>query len=140
MKASLKTPYASASKVQAGDRNHREILRGRLIRRITKGRGGDKELAVTSTESYRTQAEQVQGGALRLTWGSQGRPPPLVLLEQARRGPVWPAAWGRHGREVSKASLVGLWRPAFWGVWRGPPPELSAKPQRGEAGEVAQGT
>lgn len=62
---------------------------GRFIRRITKGYWSDRELDVTSSESYRTQAEQVQGRALRLTWGSQGRPPPLALLEQARHGPVW---------------------------------------------------
>ena len=96
-------------------------------------------MAVTSTESYRTQVEQVQGGALRLTWGSQGRLPPLVLLEQAGHGPVWPAGWGRPGREVSKASLEGLWRPALWGVWRGLPPELSAKHNRGKQEKLLRG-
>lgn len=65
----------------------------------------------------------------------------------AGAGMAWPCVAGSLGQaqtllpggEVSKASLVGLWRPALWGVRRGPPPELSAKPHRGDVGEAAQG-
>ena len=108
MKASLKMPHAWASKVQSGDRNHREILMGRFIRGITKGYWSDRELDVTSTESYRTQAEQVQGGALRLTWGSQGRPPPLALLEQARMAPC--------GRQPGAGTDLAAWRRSLEGL------------------------
>ena len=66
----------------------------------------------------------------------------------AGAGTAWPSVAGSLGQaqtslpggEVSKASLVGLWRPALWDVRRGPPLELSAKPHQGDVGEVAQGT
>lgn len=62
--------------------------------------------------------------------------PPQAVLEQARRGPVRPAAWGRHGARwlVEKSwgtSPAGLLEARPLGCQGCRAPELSTKPPQG---------
>lgn len=71
--------------------------------------------------------------------------PPQAVLEQAQRGPVWPAAWGRHGARwlVEKswgASPAGLLEAHPLGCQGVPCTRALYQATPGDTGEAALGT